>query len=81
LLFLEGPSPLKTLKKWEEELNRFRSERIKIVEEGGIKISKLLTKLGWFQEPKSKNCIVQTQADGTLRRGYRSVNENHQAGQ
>ena len=35
---------MKMLKKREEELNRFSSERIKIVEEGGTKISTLLTK-------------------------------------
>ena len=35
---------IKMLKKREEELNRFSSERIKIVEEGGTKVSKMLTK-------------------------------------
>ena len=39
----------------EEELNRFNRERIKIVEKGGTKIEKLLTKKNPFKEEKCKD--------------------------
>ena len=50
-----GSGLLKEMRNREEELNRFNTERIKIVEKGGTKIEKLLTKKNPFKEEKCKD--------------------------
>ena len=50
-----GSELLKEMRNREEELNRFNRERIKIVEKGGTKIEKLLTKKNPFKEEKCKD--------------------------
>ena len=47
-----GSGLLKELKIREEELNKNNRERIKIVEKGGLKIEKILTKKNPFKEEK-----------------------------
>ena len=50
-----GSGLLKELRDREEELNKFQNERIKIVEKGGQKIEKMLTKKNPFKEEKCKD--------------------------
>ena len=47
-----GSGLLKELKIREQELNRNKRERIKIVEKGGLKVEKILTKKNPFKEEK-----------------------------
>ena len=47
-----GSGLLKEIKKREEELNKNKKERIKIVEKGGLKIEKILTTKNPFKEEK-----------------------------
>ena len=49
-----GSGLLKELKFREQELNRNKGERIRIVEKGGLKIEKILTQKNPFKEEKCK---------------------------
>ena len=48
---------VKQLKEREEELNKFREDRIKIVEKGGIKVENILTKKDPFEKENCKNKV------------------------
>ena len=55
----KGGTLAKELQKREEEINRFSKDRIKIVEDGGVKLKDLLVKKDPFPNPKcGKRCLV-----------------------
>jgi hypothetical protein len=56
----KGGKLAKELKKREEELNKFRKERIKIVEDGGVELKNFLVQKDPFPKLKceKKKCLV-----------------------
>ena len=62
----KGGVLVKAMRKREEELNRFSDERIKIIEEGGTKISNLLKNKPSVKVKKLKNVYYAYQTKGRI---------------